>query len=205
VSGFFNGGSDDLPVAEVRTPLILDPKTGALPLGRHVATLDEVRRHFVDDIRFVTSPSRVEIWNHFETATSELRSVVPVICVWMGGSFLTNKIDPDDIDLVYWCHDIELNNVTDIGAMGLLHAFAVNSIRRDTGLRVDTRVCHWHLDPNASHGATPRHEAYSAQRGFWDDFWARMRSGSKDQPPQMADALPRRGYFEVKLDGFHGI
>lgn len=184
---------------------VLDSTTGLIPFGRYNVTLDDIKRYYVDDVRFATSSTRAPIWSDFGEATKGLRSIVPVVCVWIGGSFLTCKIDPDDIDLVYWCHDTELSNVTDPRARHLLQEFAHNRIRAGTELRVDTRICPWHMDPEADKRATLEHQNYSQHRGFWDDFWMRMRSGPKDQPAQLTDALPKRGYFEVCLDGFHGI
>lgn len=183
----------------------LDVQTGLLPLGRYSATLDDIKEHYVDAPRFAESNSRAEIWQHFDSATQGIRSVVPVVCVWIGGSFLTDKLDPDDIDLVYWCEDVLVDRVTDPQAQLLLQLFAQNQVRAQTGLRVDTRYCRWHVDPEADQGASDKHKSYVLHRGFWDDFWMRKRSGAKGDAPQRADALPKRGYFEVPLDGFHVI
>lgn len=183
----------------------LDTQTGLLPLGRYGVTLADVKQHYVDDARFSASTTRSEIWGHFESATEGIRSVVPVVCVWIGGSFLTDKLDPDDIDLVYWCEDSLVDQVTDPQAMLLLQLFAENQVRPRTGLRVDTRYCKWHLYPEARLADSVEHRSYALSRGFWDDFWMRKRTGQKNDPPQMADALPKRGYFELTLDGFHGV
>lgn len=183
----------------------LDTRTGALPLGRFGVTLDEIKRDFVDADRFSNSITRKQIWQDFWSATAGLRSVVPVISVWVGGSFLTDKLDPDDIDLVYWCQDTLVNQVSDPQDRELLQLFATNQVRAKTGLRVDTRYCQWYLFPEADRSTCLEHQQYVYQRGFWDDFWMRRRTGAKGDPPQLADALPKRGYFEVELDGFHGI
>ncbi|MFJ3958880.1 DUF6932 family protein [Arthrobacter sp. NPDC090010] len=183
----------------------LDGQTGLLPLGRFGASLEHIKERYVDDPRFAQSTTRAEIWDHFESATGGIRSIVPVVCVWIGGSFLTDKMDPDDIDLVYWCEDVLVNKVVDPKARIILQKFALNKIREETGLRVDTHFCQWHVYPGADRGPTSEHLAYVQQRGYWDDFWMRKRNGEKGMAPQRADALPRRGYFEVTLDGFHGI
>lgn len=183
----------------------LDEQTGLLPLGRFGASLDEIKSHYVDDPRFAESATRAEIWQHFESATEGIRSVVPVVCVWVGGSFLTDKIDPDDIDLVYWCEDVLVDQVTDPKSRFILEMFAKNQVRSVTGLRVDTRYCRWHVFPEADRAQSAEHQSYVLNRGYWDDFWMRKRSGAKDAVPQRPDALPQRGYFEVALDGFNGI
>lgn len=184
----------------------LDTQTGLLPLGRYGATLDAIKQHYVDAPQFLVSTTRAEIWQHFESATVGIRSVVPVVCVWIGGSFLTDKMDPDDIDLVYWCQDVLVDRiVADSQNALLLQMFAENKVRAETRLRVDTRVCKWHLFPGAHLADSVEHRSYALSRGFWDDFWMRKRTGAKTDPPQIADALPRRGYFEVTLDGFNVV
>lgn len=182
---------------------VLDEQTGLLPLGRYGATLDSIKAAYVEDPRFADSETRAEIWQHFKSATAGIRSVVPVVCVWIGGSFLTEKMDPDDIDVVYWCEDKHIDRVQDPKAALLLEVFARNQVRRRTGLRVDTRYCRWHVFPEADRAYSADHQSYILDRGYWDDFWMRKRSGEKSDPPQRLDALPRRGYFEVTLDGFH--
>ncbi|ASE10959.1 Uncharacterised protein [Kocuria rhizophila] len=59
----------------------LDEQTGLLPLGRFAASMDEIKSHYVDDLRFAESTTRAEIWQHFESATEGILSVVPVVCV----------------------------------------------------------------------------------------------------------------------------
>lgn len=184
---------------------LLNSDTGALPMGRYGASIGDVEQGFVDAPHFSSSVTRKEIWEDFWSATSELRRIVPVICVWVGGSFLTEKVDPDDIDVVYWCQDEFVDRVTDPKDRMLLQLFAQNQIRRKTGLRVDTRYCRWYLYPEADRGTTLEFEQYASQRGYWDDFWMRSRSGAKGAAPRLTDALPRRGYCEIELDGFHDV
>lgn len=184
---------------------MLDEQSGLLPLGRFGATLNEIKVQYVDDPQFAESTTRAEIWQHFESATEGIRSVVPVVCVWVGGSFLTDKLDPDDIDLVYWCEDVLIDSVDDPKGRYILEMFATNQVRPATGLRVDTRYCRWHVFPEADRAQTVEHQSYTLNRGYWDDFWMRKRNGAKDSTPQRHDALPQRGYFEVILDGFHEL
>jgi hypothetical protein len=180
----------------------LNLTTGLLPLGRFGASLHEIQAAFVDDTAFSASSTRPEIWSHFESATTELRRIVPVSYAWIGGSFTTSKMDPDDIDVVYWAEDKKIHAVSDPQDAFVLEMFARNEVRSSTGLRVDSRVCHWHVQPATGVQATFEHNNYVKHRGFWDDFWLRKRVGLKTDPPTRADALPQRGYFEVELDGF---
>lgn len=86
------------------------------------------------------SATSAEIWQHFEPATDGICSVVPVVCAWVGGSLLTDKIDPDNIDLIYWGEDVLVDQVTDPKDRYILQMFGTNQVRPETGLRVDTRA-----------------------------------------------------------------
>ena len=74
----------------------LDPDTGALPLGRHVATLSEVQN------QFTTTDQRNDLWKKFLTVTGMFRGEGSVCAVWLSGSYLTSKEMPHDVDAVYW-------------------------------------------------------------------------------------------------------
>lgn len=182
-----------------------DPTTGLLPLGRYAATLDDVRAAYVDAPEFSRSTSRAAIWAEFESATNELRRIVPTVCVWLAGSFMTDKLDPDDIDTIYWCEDRHIANVSDPTDRMILQWFATNAVRANTGLRIDTRYGEWHVYPEAAFSVSAEHQSYVQRRGYWDDFWQRRRSGAKTDPPVRTDALPRTGYVEVILDGLDAI
>jgi len=180
-----------------------DPTTGFLPLGRYASTLAEVEAEFVTAPQWSGSVARPEIWSEFVSATTHLRSIVPVCNVWISGSFLTQKAEPDDIDVMYWVEDrhvaaIDPSRVVDLL---VLQKFATNQLRNDLNLRIDSRVGQWHARPEPAFMNTPEDRNHMITRGFWDDFWQRARSGAKGDPPVRTDALPKRGYIEVVLDG----
>ncbi|GGD32948.1 hypothetical protein GCM10010915_11680 [Microbacterium faecale] len=178
---------------------------GVLPLGRHHVTLADVEARYVRDPQFAQSSSRVEIWDHFKTVTSELQKIVPVAYVWVSGSYISNKQDPDDIDVVYWCEDRHVSAIADPRDRMILQMFATRAVRSTTGLRVDAGMAQWHVYPEAASGPSNEHLSYIQMRGFWDDFWLRRRSGPKGAPPVREDALPRAGYLEMMLDGIHVV
>lgn len=71
---------------------------GNLPPGRHEADLDEVRARFV--VPFAQSASRsgiFEYWRHHRAALEEL---VPVDRQLLAGSFVSDKRDPADVDII---------------------------------------------------------------------------------------------------------
>nr|WP_218062937.1 hypothetical protein [Arthrobacter sp. SDTb3-6] len=155
--------------------------------------------------RFGTSTDRrAKLWDDFLTATALLRSHVPVCAVWMGGSYFTIKPEPDDIDCVFLVEASAAESAINESA-AVIGAFASGkSVRRGLGLELDTFILPW--APDATTGMShPFVRDYYRTRGYWDDLWSKMRSGSKGATPVKLDSHPRRGYLEVILDGYPEI
>lgn len=68
------------------------------PAGFHVMTLAEVLQRLVDD--FSTSKTRRAVFSGFLDVVVKLNASGIVGKLWLGGSFLTEKIDPEDVDYV---------------------------------------------------------------------------------------------------------
>jgi hypothetical protein len=77
-----------MPIPEI------DDATGYLPGGTYDATLDEVRDRFAYNYR------RREIFSGLEHVLGLLRAR-GVTVLWLGGSFVTAKMRPGDVDVVY--------------------------------------------------------------------------------------------------------
>jgi len=175
----------------------------ALDLGRHPATLVELESRFVSDPGLTSSSTRAGIWQEFIAATELLRLNLPVAAVWVGGSFATTKLNPSDIDCTYL---IDAQHAAAIQGdpikAGVLAQFATPNSLRPLGYRVDHYVCIWRDVPNPA--IVPRTSVewdYYRVRGHWDDWWQRRRVSPAGTVTR-DDALPRRGYVEVILDGF---
>jgi hypothetical protein len=127
-----------------------------------------------------------------------------VSAAWLGGSFLSAKESPDDIDCLYVVPPKSLAAAAEgpgAKVLQLLTDHGSTGLRDTYGVRVDSYVLSWPLNP-ANGPRTPGDVVYSQQRGYWDDFWQRRRSGGKMSAPKPEDGLPRRGYVEVMLDGY---
>ena len=81
-------------------------QNGNLTPGIHSYKMQEFEQQFVKD--FTSSISRSKIYNNFTEWMEKLLSIVPPRYIWLDGSFLTQKVDPNDIDLVvfYYPEDI---------------------------------------------------------------------------------------------------
>src|SRR5688572_20967940 len=71
---------------------------GFLEPGRHVATAAEMKVALVDGIP--TSNNRAELFAAWETHRQTLSYLIEVQQQWLGGSFVSAKPDPGDIDSV---------------------------------------------------------------------------------------------------------
>lgn len=167
-----------------------------LPVGRHRCTRDEL------DAFFSTDAARRSLLEEFDHATDALQAIVGTVCAaWVGGSLVSSKIDPQDIDVVYVVEDTLIDEARAANPLNerRLQAFANGVGLKNAGLRVDSYLLTWR--PNPEPVARDNSDiSYQKFRGYWDDFWQRTRSG--EDPRVRADALPRRGYLEVVIDGF---
>lgn len=183
---------------------MIPPLTGSglLPLGRYPATVAEVEAPFVTDSKWAASKTRTTIWADWVQITAQTRRIVPVAAAWLGGSFLTSKLDPDDLDVVYLIDSRKIAAVTKPLHRGFLSLLAQgDALRKLRGKRLDTFIISWVPDPDATR-AVPGFDDYASDRGYWDDLWQRKLSGPKTAARVPSDALPKRGYLEVILDGF---
>jgi hypothetical protein len=70
-----------------------------LPMGLHEMDLDELRRLCVDG--FPTSTNRRYLADAFEELVDALVECGLSCEIWVNGSFLTSKLDPADLDVVF--------------------------------------------------------------------------------------------------------
>ena len=73
-----------------------------LPLGFHRLTLIQVRAICVD--RFPKSATRASIMDGIDFVVSELHRSGLRLEIWVNGSFLTQKLDPEDSDIAVRFH-----------------------------------------------------------------------------------------------------
>jgi hypothetical protein len=175
--------------------LIPNLHNGRLPLGRWPSDPDEVERTFASD---PSNIRRRETWDHWLQLTAALRSVVRAVpAAWLSGSFLTDKVDPNDLDCVYLVEssDVAAAQSSDPQTAAFLQTVATGGVRSVFGLLIDSYILVW--TPTAGvnpHGSAAR---YLSGRGYWDDLWSRERSTDSRE-----SSIPRRGYLEVILDGY---
>lgn len=188
--------------------LSIGPGTGYLERGRHRLTEAEVHARFVGHAEFAASTTRQDIWDEYELGRDLLRSKVRIHAIWIGGSFLTSKVDAKDMDALFILNGRDYRKLDakdqQVVASFLPQQGPLGTTVRGHGLSLlDSYLLFWSpwspLDPKW----TPEHREYASWRGYWDDFWQRDRFNKPDgKPPHWKDALPVRGYLEVELDDF---
>jgi hypothetical protein len=162
-------------------------------MGRWHCEIAEVESRFVTGL----SPLRQKIWEDWKDATKAIQSTTgEVAACWVSGSFVTDTIDPSDIDCVYLIRlDLLAVAMGDVSKAHFLDLVSRSQLKT-FGIMVDSYIIPWDPHPGVS-PTTQDHWNYLQRRGYWDDFWGRV----KDPDPSM-EILPRRGYLEVSLDGY---
>jgi hypothetical protein len=178
----------------------LDPGTGLLPVGRYPCSEAEVEARFVQAPEFAGSMTRSDIWRDWQAVLQLLQASVTVHAAWLGGSFTTAKIDPDDMDVTFLFNadDYRGRPPRDQQIVDLVGT--AQQVKAVLGLRVDSYAIPWECVPQSPGiGANWVHDQYYWARGYWDDWWQRCKTSGKGSPPVSADAPPQRGYLEVLL------
>ena len=172
---------------------------GMLPPGRYRATRDELCGRFVEG----RGEHRAALWRDWEAATEMLGRCVQLNAVWMYGPFLSTVEDPQLVHCVYWAEDYEIAKARlNLEFANVLRSYSLpGHVRRILGVRVDTSLAHWHCQPdmrNRDHDFAQ----YAKRRGEVDDLVQRVVSGPRGAERVRQDALPRRGYAEVIINGY---
>lgn len=78
--------------------------------GFHALTVDLVRAQCVD--AFASSETRARLLESFETVLAHLEGAGLIGTVWLDGSFVTEKINPADIDFLFVVHAAVYDHAT---------------------------------------------------------------------------------------------
>lgn len=104
---------------------------GTLPPGIHPATMEEIRTRFA---RFKRSNRRIRLFNHFEAYVETAQTTNVVECLYLVGSYVTNKDEPQDIDLlIVFPEELVFQGIRP-AEYNLIHK---NGIRRAFGSSID--------------------------------------------------------------------
>lgn len=174
-----------------------------MPLGRFGCSLDELAVAFVDASPFASSQTRAGIFDELLSVIELFESFSPSLIesIWIGGSFVTSKIDPNDIDCLFILSSEAYNGLSKTKQQKVARLGHKNHVREKFNFRVEPFVMvraviasPWELGG----GITREAASYTEIRGAWDDWWLRARTTEDPNDDPLAEsAHPRRGYLEV--------
>lgn len=182
---------------------------GLLPEGRYAATVQEIEQQFVHDQQYASSSTRAPIWSDWNRAVALLRSAALLHRAWVSGSFLTDKLDPNDIDAIFiinradWATRPQEDKQVVESFINRQQTDDQGGSRPCHGMRVDSYVIQWGAYRADDSGKRPPpYQSYAEHRGYWDDWWSRVRSPGSDKADRKNECFPARGYLEVSFDAY---
>lgn len=191
-----------------------DDYTAPTP-GRVQLTLLAVEQSWVSAIP--TSTTRPALWEQFKNYLGKFAHVERealsqgwldngeslVNYVWLGGSFISDKDDPDNIDVTVFLNGRSMKKIRGKPGCGWVNskAFSRKELARSnefSGIS-PIRVDYYPVVSIFQLGEiSPEEHDYLTKRGAWDDWWQRLRDKDCDSPTESSSAS-RRGYVEVIL------
>ncbi|MFD8369241.1 DUF6932 family protein [Streptomyces sp. NPDC059688] len=174
----------------------LDPVTGLLPPGRYAASLDELYSTLVESTGSTIRREIWEEWTYHRTAVESLTG--EVTRMWVGGSFISSKPEPSDVDVTYLV-SARAYDALDAETLAELDELTLRGWCVERGLRVDAlllrlpeRLPVSQMVPSLLHSGTS--DSFR-DLGLYDEVWQCVKPASLNSVP----SDPRRGYVEVLL------
>lgn len=152
-------------------------EVGNLPPGRYEMPFNEAKTLFVD--AFPDSETRLENWNCFMEYVENLITLgINDMQMWIDGSFVTNKTNPNDIDCVLYIK-VNILNSLNVQQQSILSKVLVPQERETHELIKQS----FHTDPYLLLDITdcPEHPNYTEiinRHEYWKDWWGHDRQGN---------------------------
>ena len=150
---------------------------GLLPAGRHQVTTDVFRQQFVD--AFGGSSTRARLFTRWQRHREALSSVVPIQAQWIDGSYVTDRLDPGDVDVV------SLIDGPTFDALAPALQLMVSQLVSGSGTRAVWGIDSYLL-PVYPGGHPLRPETVKGLT-YWDNQWQRVKGNNQ----------LTKGYLEV--------
>lgn len=81
-----------------------------LHAGLHNKSIQEIEDLCVSSKQFALSKTRPDIMEGLKTIVNKIKEVGIIGDLWINGSFLTQKIDPEDVDIVLFLSNDQVEN-----------------------------------------------------------------------------------------------
>lgn len=196
-------------------------ENGHLPLGRFTVTMDEVYERFVLHPGFAASRTRATCWDgldqylyrwqqYADRHAGVLKGRRLFRAMWLGGSFISSKMEPRNLDLTLFVDGEALDAcVADKGNSGLCRLTSRGSLLATLHVSPSVVPYCWARSPWMNDKKRDLSEIrefsrkmsnYVTRRGSFDDWWTRVRpTGVPRDEPSEETGNWARGYLEVIL------
>lgn len=178
-----------------------DSVTDCPPPGRFPLTWDEVESELVKATYFTESSTRGRLFGELQTHYAMVELTTGAVGrLWLAGSFVSGKVDPEDVDVTYLIPpDAYARAMADADTVDYLDNLGTKDWCARHGMRVDAYVLRLpETEDFRSLGVTgamaPGDHKVFESLGVYDEVWQRCRSGQNGVPDRA-----RRGYVEVLL------
>ena len=151
-----------IPSEKLEHPPLLVP-------GRHVMSLEQMRSICVED--FPLSNRRSFLWDNFVEVYTVIKANGLNGELWIDGSFLTQKTDPDDIDFTMRVNGHEYDNASE-------EQLSVYNWLQSDKPHIDFNL-HTFLFFEYPNGPEDLKKAGITDREYWDEWWGTSRKGVK--------------------------
>lgn len=147
---------------------------GNLPPGSHEVTFDDAKEFFVN--AFPDSKTRLQNWNCFIEYVKNLINIgIKDMQLWIDGSFVTNKINPNDIDCVIYI-GIQILNSLNAQQQSILSEVLIPGNVESREIIKDA----FHTDPYllldlVNVPSHPAYETMMARKTYWENWWGHDR------------------------------
>lgn len=187
---------------------------GFPPPGRVRMNWDEAHTALVANPAFGASTTRADLWDQLASYLTQFAEVIEtnrrdvvgdglIHHLWLGGSFVSTKVDPQNIDVAVCIDDDVRERFKGRPGSKFLreHAFNRTKVSHQFKGLSPVEIPYTQVASVFQRGMLGARElGYLQARGAWDDWWQRCRDHSAPSgAPSAATTPARRGYLEVVL------
>lgn len=185
---------------------------GHLALGRYQVDLEGAEAFLVLASEFEESTTRrplweglerylVRFWDLDEHFAERLGGECLVDRLWLGGSYVSGRLDPDNVDATVFVNYEAEQAIRGLpGSRWLTDAFQREKMKADFGLSPLRLSYRRVVSPFNTKNLLLPDRDYYRDRGAWDDWWQRRRASDQvKDAPTLETVRPVRGYLEVTL------
>jgi len=160
--------------------LEFDKKGFLVPDQSLACSLDEMRRVFVEE--FPASGTRLALFENFTEYCRELmvKTNMEMLLIWVGGSFVTQKARPNDVDVVVFLE----SSIIDQYETALKSAFKFPASKEK--YKVDAYIIRVYPEYNRNFALT------QSDRLDWLNFWTKTA-------PNGAGVRNKKGFLEINI------